>query len=108
MDDITILQQAGLSEEQALTYQALLDKGPQKASNIAQWTGIKRGLTYKVLDELVNIGLVEKKEPTSGVATFFPLHPSSHPLAGVQPMRRLTHFSTSTPCKEETQRWRTE
>lgn len=77
MDEITILTQAGLSEEQALTYQALLDKGSQKASNLAQWTGIKRGLTYKVLTELENMGLVEKKEPATGVATFFPMHPNS-------------------------------
>ncbi len=76
MDETIILTQAGLSEEQALTYQSLLDKGPQKASSLAQWTGIKRGLTYKVLQELENLGLVEKKEPAAGVATFFPLHPN--------------------------------
>jgi sugar-specific transcriptional regulator TrmB len=37
-----ILKQAGLSEEQAITYEALIDKGPQKASILANWTGIKR------------------------------------------------------------------
>lgn len=77
MQEETILLQAGLSEEQALTYQALLDKGPQKASNLAKWTGVKRGLTYKVLQELESLGLVEKKEPPTGIATFFPLHPSA-------------------------------
>lgn len=77
MQEEQILIQAGLSEEQALTYQALLDKGPQKASNLSSWTGIKRGLTYKILQELENMRLVEKKEPATGVATFFPLHPNA-------------------------------
>ncbi len=45
MNEDQILMQAGLSEEQALTYQALLEKGPQKASDISRWTGGKRGLT---------------------------------------------------------------
>lgn len=77
MNEETILMQAGLSEEQALTYQCLLEKGPQKASSVAKWTGIKRGLTYKVLQELEHTGLVEKKESQGTVATFFPLHPNS-------------------------------
>lgn len=71
-----ILKQAGLSEEQAITYEALLDKGPQKASALANWTGIKRGLTYKVLEQLENMGLVEKKGGTGTVAVFYPTHPS--------------------------------
>jgi sugar-specific transcriptional regulator TrmB len=76
MNEETILIQAGLSEEQALTYQALLDKGPQKASNIAKWTGIKRGLTYKVLEQLEAVNLVEKNGGTGTVASFSALHPS--------------------------------
>lgn len=71
-----ILKQAGLSEEQAITYEALIDKGPQKASILANWTGIKRGLTYKVLEQLENMGLVEKKGGTGTVAVFYPAHPS--------------------------------
>lgn len=71
-----ILKQAGLSEEQAVTYEALLEKGPQKASPLAEWTGIKRGLTYKVLEQLENMGLVEKKGGTGTVAVFYPNHPS--------------------------------
>lgn len=71
-----ILKQAGLSEEQAITYEALLDKGPQKASTLSVWTGIKRSLTYKVLEQLENMGLVEKKGGTGTVAVFYPAHPS--------------------------------
>lgn len=71
-----ILKQAGLSEEQAMTYQTLLDKGPQKATPLSVWTGIKRGLTYKVLEQLENMGLVEKKGGIGTVAVFYPAHPS--------------------------------
>ncbi len=76
LNEENILKQAGLSEEQAVTYEALLEKGPQKASILANWTGIKRGLTYKVLEQLENMGLVEKKGGTGTVAVFYPAHPS--------------------------------
>lgn len=71
-----LLIEAGLSEEQALTYEALLDKGPQRASALADWTGIKRGLTYKVLEQLEAIGLVEKRGGEGSVAVFVAGHPS--------------------------------
>ncbi|MFZ2205708.1 MAG: helix-turn-helix domain-containing protein [Minisyncoccia bacterium] len=71
-----ILKQAGLSEEQAIVYQALLDKGPQKASPLSTWTGIKRGLIYKVLEQLENMNLIEKKGGAGTVAVFYPNHPS--------------------------------
>ena len=71
-----ILIEAGLSEEQAAIYSALLDKGPMKAGPISSWTGIKRGLVYKVLDQLENLGLVSKKGGEGTVAVFSPSHPS--------------------------------
>jgi sugar-specific transcriptional regulator TrmB len=76
MNEENILKQAGLSEEQAVTYEALLDKGPQKASFLANWTGINRSLTYKVLEQLENMGLVEKKDSKGSVSVFSPAHPS--------------------------------
>jgi sugar-specific transcriptional regulator TrmB len=75
-NDEKILIEAGLSEEQAAIYSALLDKGPLKAGAIASWTGIKRGLIYKVLDQLENMGLVSKKGGVGTVAVFAPEHPS--------------------------------
>lgn len=70
-----ILIEAGLSEEQALIYASLLDKGPMKAGPISSWTGIKRGLVYKVLDQLENMGLISKKGGEGTVAIFSPSHP---------------------------------
>lgn len=76
MQEENILIQAGLSEEQALVYQALLDKGPQKASDLSKWTGIKRGLIYKVLEQLENMSLISEKGGPGTVAIFSPSHPS--------------------------------
>ena len=76
MQEENILIQAGLSEEQAQAYQSLLDKGPQRASYLSKWTGIKRGLIYKVLEQLESMGLVSKKGGPGTVATFSPSHPS--------------------------------
>lgn len=76
-NDEKILIEAGLSEEQSAIYSALLDKGPMKAGAISSWTGIKRGLIYKVLDQLENMGLVTQKGGDGTVAVFAPEHPST-------------------------------
>lgn len=77
MDNLNekILIEAGLSEEQAMVYSSLLEKGPMKAGPISSWTGIKRGLVYKVLEQLQNLGLVSKNENMGAVAVFSPSHP---------------------------------
>lgn len=72
-----ILIQAGLSEEQALVYQSLLERGSQKASDLSKWTGVKRGLIYKVLEQLENMSLISKHGGPGTVATFSPSHPSA-------------------------------
>jgi sugar-specific transcriptional regulator TrmB len=46
------------------------------ARKLSLKTGLKRGLAYKVLDQLVDMGLVEKNEKIAKVALFFPAHPS--------------------------------
>ena len=77
MDNQRILIDAGLSEEQAFIYDTLLEKGPQKASAIAVWTGIKRSTVYKVLEQLVSMNLVSQKGGKGTVASFSPNHPST-------------------------------
>ena len=76
MQEENILIQAGLSEEQAQAYQSLLEKGPQRASDLSKWTGIKRGLIYKVLEQLESMSLITKKGGPGTVAVFSPSHPS--------------------------------
>ncbi|MBI2356061.1 MAG: hypothetical protein HYV13_02560 [Candidatus Doudnabacteria bacterium] len=65
----------GLEPDQAQIYEILLKNGPLKAGKVAQKSTLKRGLVYKILDELVNLGLVIKNEPTGKVAMFEPAHP---------------------------------
>lgn len=76
-NDEKILIEAGLSEEQAAVYASLIEKGPQKASSLSRWTGIKRGLIYKVLEQLEVMGLLSKKGGEGTVAVFSPEHPSN-------------------------------
>lgn len=50
----------GMSEKEARVYRILLDMGQGKPSLIAQKAGLKRGITYAVLETLRKNGLVEK------------------------------------------------
>jgi sugar-specific transcriptional regulator TrmB len=69
------LTQAGLTANQAAIYEILLKHGSQKAGKIAQQSPLKRGLVYKVLDELVALNLAEKREDQGKVAEFSARHP---------------------------------
>ncbi len=69
------LTQAGLEADQAHVYEALLQNGPLTAGRIHQRTPLKRGLVYKVLEELQALGLVTKKDALGKVAIFEPAHP---------------------------------
>lgn len=78
----TILQQALLNKEQAIVYSALIKNGPLPASQIAKKTPLKRSLVYKVLDQLIEAGLVEKQTSQSKITIFRANHPTKlHELA---------------------------
>jgi sugar-specific transcriptional regulator TrmB len=70
------LIKSGLSPEQAKIYSFLLSSGPKKARKIGLETGIKRGLVYKALDQLIELALVEKIEKDGEITLFSPLHPN--------------------------------
>lgn len=70
-----ILIDAGLSKEQAKIYLFLLESGLAPAKIIASKVGIGRALTYKVLEQLIALELVEKREDIGKVSFFFPAHP---------------------------------
>jgi sugar-specific transcriptional regulator TrmB len=65
----------GLDSRELEIYQYLLKKGPQKASVIATLMDYKRGITYKLLSQLVEKGLVRENDTTGKVSLFEPLHP---------------------------------
>ncbi len=72
---LQILTQAGLKGDQALVYEALLKSGPKKASSLGNFVPFKRSLTYKILTDLAEMGLVVKKEEKGKVAVFEAAHP---------------------------------
>ena len=69
-----ILKQSALTSEQSKVYLLLLRTGILSARRISINTGIGRAMTYKVLDQLAEKGLVEEKM-TGKIALFSPLHP---------------------------------
>lgn len=69
------LIKAGLSPEQSVVYGVLLKNGKLSARKVHQKTPFKRGLVYKVLDQLVSLGLVEKIDEKGRVANFLAQHP---------------------------------
>ena len=70
-----ILMDCGLSAEQVKVYLFLLKNGQAPAKRIATATGVGRTLTYKVLEQLIALELVEKKDNITKVTFFFPAHP---------------------------------
>lgn len=71
------LIQLGLSKEQAIVYEALIQSGLIPARSITQKTGIKRGMVYKTLEQLIELGLVEKKDNVGKITLFLPAHPNT-------------------------------
>ncbi len=69
------LSQAGLTPDQAVIYELLLKNGALPAGKIHQKTPFKRGLVYKLLDQLLENGLVSKNDAPGKVAVFEPAHP---------------------------------
>jgi sugar-specific transcriptional regulator TrmB len=70
------LKAAGLTPEQALIYEYLLVNGQSPAGKLALKTPLKRGLIYKVLEQLSDLGLVTKHDKPGKVAQFEPAHPN--------------------------------
>jgi sugar-specific transcriptional regulator TrmB len=72
----SVFSSAGLTKEQSSIYGALLADGSMEAGKISVRTGLDRTFVYKVLGQLVDLGLVEKNEKVGKVARFVALHPS--------------------------------
>lgn len=73
--DNQILIDLGLTEDEATIYNSLLEWGQMPARTIALRANIGRQLTYKVLDDLIKKGIVEKKEVDTKILLFVPVHP---------------------------------
>ncbi len=69
------LEKIGLSHKEALVYETLLKHGYTKAGNIPGYTKLKRGIVYKILDDLVEKGFVKKHGEGTAVTRYAPLSP---------------------------------
>lgn len=63
----TLLKFAHLSEKHQNIYENLLKSGTQSVAKIALKNGLKRGITYKILDDLEMQGLVIKEEKSKKI-----------------------------------------
>src|SRR3989344_3884216 len=69
------LENIGLSKEQIAIYLHLLQSGDSPVKSISVKTGVGRAFTYKILEQLISLGLVEKREEAGKVTRFSPCHP---------------------------------
>ncbi|MEK7628791.1 MAG: helix-turn-helix domain-containing protein [Patescibacteria group bacterium] len=69
------LVQAGLTGHEAALFEVLVVRGSMPASKAALQAGVPRTLAYKVLNDLLEKGLVEKKDEGRGVSRFSAVHP---------------------------------
>lgn len=71
-----LLEQIGLTSEQAKIYLCLVSLGTLTARKIAIETMVNRSLVYKILKELIEFGLVIENTNIRSTSTFTALHPS--------------------------------
>lgn len=64
-----VLLQLGFSEQEAITYLALLELEAVSIRKVAEHTGINRGTTYEIIKRLLNEGLVSVR--TSGKREYY-------------------------------------
>jgi sugar-specific transcriptional regulator TrmB len=72
------LQQTGLTRDQAAMYEVLVRQGALPASKAAREANVGRTLAYVVLEQLENMGLVEKKVDKKVFIATHPLKLQEH------------------------------
>jgi sugar-specific transcriptional regulator TrmB len=73
--ETNILISLGLTEDEATIYTVLIEGGFMPASTVSKRANIGRPLTYKILDDLIKKGVVEKKDTGGKITLFAPIHP---------------------------------
>lgn len=71
-----LLEQIGLTEEQAKVYSSLVSLGTLPARKIAREAGVNRSLVYRIIKQLIECGLVTEDDASGSVSNFTALHPS--------------------------------
>lgn len=70
------MEQIGLNSEQAKVYSSLVSSGTLPARKIALESRVNRSLVYKILKQLLELGLITESSAPGSVSTFTALHPS--------------------------------
>ena len=65
------LKKLGLSETQSLIYSVLSENGSNRAQRVAFYSGLTRPLTYKILKQLIDLGLVEERINSGAKTTIY-------------------------------------
>lgn len=71
-----LLEQIGLTTEQALIYSCLVSTGTLQAKRLSRECKINRSLVYKILKQLMGLGLVVENTAVGSISTFSAEHPS--------------------------------
>jgi len=71
-----LLEQIGLNTEQAKVYSFLVSSGALPARKISLESRVNRSLVYKILKQLVELGLITESAIPGSISTFSALHPS--------------------------------
>lgn len=96
--DIEILKKAGLTENQAKSYIALVEYGELSPSEIAEKTGETRTNCYAIIDKLTKYGLISKQENVKYGAKYKANHPST--LETLAESRRKTLVKNEKTVKD--------
>jgi sugar-specific transcriptional regulator TrmB len=90
-----IFAQAGLNEQEAVIYEIMLELGEARAKEIYQKSPFKRGLVYKILDNLIEKHLLTRIDKPNAVSTFRVEHPDKiNDLMEAQE-RKVRHYKKS-------------
>jgi len=94
MDIESFLESFGLSNYQARVLVALIQCGEGKASDISQLSGVPRAKVYSVLDQLVNLGLIDKR----------PGRPTYYIAKKPEEILERLRFNVEAECREKIRR----
>ena len=75
-DYTPFLKQLGLTDDQSQIYLLLLQQSGLEARKISLKTGISRTLCYKILDDMIELGVIYREDEIGKVARFFASSPS--------------------------------
>lgn len=90
-----IFSQVGLTEQEATIYEIMLELGETRAKEIYQRSPYKRGLVYKILDNLIEKNLLTRIEKPNAVSTFRVEHPDKINDLVEAEERKVRHYKKS-------------